>query len=127
MTENIHETITIDTNTRRKRKTYSIEFKWSIVQACKAPNASIASIALQHQINTNLVSKWIRSFDNEQRLQSLVVFQPAFIALDYPETLNSPPKMLSLHLTVVENTEIMLKWQASEILALAALIKALAA
>ena len=42
----------------KKRRTYSAEFK--IVQACKAPDVSIASVALKHGLNTNLVSKWIR-------------------------------------------------------------------
>ena len=44
----------------KKRRTYSAEFKQQIVQACKAPDVSIASVALQHGLNTNLVSKWIR-------------------------------------------------------------------
>ncbi|MGQ4611904.1 MULTISPECIES: transposase, partial [Acinetobacter] len=32
----------------KKRRTYSAEFKQQIVQACKAPDVSIASVALQH-------------------------------------------------------------------------------
>ena len=47
----------------KKRRTYSAEFKQQIVQACKAPDVSIASVALQHGLNTNLVSKWIRLID----------------------------------------------------------------
>ena len=46
-----------------KRRTYSAEFKQQIVQACKASEVSIASVALQHGLNTNLVSKWIRLID----------------------------------------------------------------
>jgi len=38
----------------KKRRTYSAEFKQQIVQACKAPDVSIASVALQHGLNTNL-------------------------------------------------------------------------
>ena len=37
-----------------KRRTYSAEFKQQIVQACKASEVSIASVALQHGLNTNL-------------------------------------------------------------------------
>ncbi|MEN8401051.1 MULTISPECIES: IS66-like element accessory protein TnpA [Acinetobacter] len=44
----------------KKRRTYSAEFKQQIVQACKAPDVSIASVAMQHQINANLLHKWIR-------------------------------------------------------------------
>ncbi|WP_155519947.1 transposase, partial [Acinetobacter pittii] len=36
----------------KKRRTYSAEFKQQIVQACKAPDVSIASVALQHGLNT---------------------------------------------------------------------------
>ena len=46
----------------KKRRKYSKEFKLSIVNACKNPNTSIASVALQHSINANLVSRWIRIF-----------------------------------------------------------------
>ena len=49
----------------KKRRTYSAEFKQQIVQACKAPDVSIASVALQHGLNTNLVSKWIRLIDGK--------------------------------------------------------------
>ena len=41
----------------KKRRTYSAECKQQIVQACKAPDVSIASVALQHGLNTNLVTK----------------------------------------------------------------------
>ncbi|WP_155115834.1 transposase, partial [Acinetobacter johnsonii] len=34
------------------RRTYSAEFKQQIVQACKASEVSIASVALQHGLNT---------------------------------------------------------------------------
>ena len=47
----------------KKRRTYSAEFK--IVQACKAPDVSIASVALQHGLNTNPLSNWIRLIDGK--------------------------------------------------------------
>lgn len=40
----------------KKRRTYSAEFKQQIVQACKVQGVSIA---LQHELNINLVSKRI--------------------------------------------------------------------
>ena len=49
----------------KKRRTYSAEFKQQIVQAYKAQGISIASVALQHGLNTNLVSKLIRLIDGE--------------------------------------------------------------
>ena len=66
----------------KKRRTYSAEFKQQIVQACKAPDVSIASVALQHGLNTNLVSKWIRLFDGKPKNdRSPLPNKPAFIAL----------------------------------------------
>ena len=66
----------------KKRRTYSAEFKQQIVQACKAPDVSIASVALQHGLNTNLVSKWIRLIDAKPgNDRSPLPNKPAFIAL----------------------------------------------
>ena len=66
----------------KKRRTYSAEFKQQIVQACKAPDVSIASVALQHGLDTNLVSKWIRLFDGKPKNdRSPLPNKPAFIAL----------------------------------------------
>ena len=64
----------------KKRRTYSAEFKQQIVQACKAPDVSIASVALQHGLNTNLVSKWIRLIDAKPgNDRSPLPNKPAFI------------------------------------------------
>nr|WP_314371430.1 IS66 family insertion sequence element accessory protein TnpB [uncultured Acinetobacter sp.] len=53
-----------------------------MVQACKAPDLSIASVALQHGLDTNLVSKWIRLIDAKPgNDRSPLANKPAFIAL----------------------------------------------
>ncbi|HCN46966.1 MAG TPA: IS66 family insertion sequence hypothetical protein, partial [Pseudomonas sp.] len=46
------------------------------MQECAQPGASIASIALNHSLNANLVHKWIRL-----QSQNSVALQPAFIPL----------------------------------------------
>ena len=43
----------------RKRSRYSNEFKQDLVAACKAPGVSMASIALAHGINANLLRRWV--------------------------------------------------------------------
>jgi transposase len=53
------------TSLEKKRRTCSDEFKQQIVQACKAPDVSIASVALQHGLNTNPLSNWIRLIDGK--------------------------------------------------------------
>jgi transposase-like protein len=41
-------------------RSYSKSFKAQVIQECAQPGASIASIALSHSLNANLVHKWIR-------------------------------------------------------------------
>ncbi|ANF81169.1 MULTISPECIES: IS66-like element accessory protein TnpA [Acinetobacter] len=113
----------------KKRRTYSAEFKQQIVQACKAPDVSIASVALQHGLNTNLVSKWIRLIDGKPgNDRSPLPNKPAFIALSCSAPLDpTPTDMLTVQITLPHSkVEIGLKWQVSEISALAELLKALA-
>ena len=113
----------------KKRRTYSAEFKQQIVQACKAPDVSIASVALQHGLNTNLVSKWIRLIDGKPgNDRSPLPNKPAFIALSCSAPLDpTPTDMLTVQITLPHSkAEIGLKWQTSEIPALAELLKALA-
>ncbi|WP_460427166.1 transposase [Azotobacter armeniacus] len=44
-----------------QRRSYSTAFKAQVVQECGQPGASVASVALSHGINTNVVHKWIRT------------------------------------------------------------------
>ena len=100
------------------RRTYSAEFKQQIVQACKASEVSIASVALQHGLNTNLVSKWIRLIDAKPgNDRSLLPNKPAFIALSCSAPLDpTPTDMLTVQITLPHSkAEIGLKWQVSEI------------
>ncbi|WP_092474969.1 transposase [Pseudomonas sp. NFACC24-1] len=62
-----------------KRRSYSKSFKAQVIQECAQPGASIASVALGHSINANLVHKWIRL--QAQKSPSL---SPAFIPLAMP-------------------------------------------
>ncbi|WP_122421980.1 transposase [Pseudomonas viridiflava] len=56
------------------RRSYSKSFKAQVIQECAQPGASIASIALSHNLNANLVHKWIRL-----QSQKSTALQPAFI------------------------------------------------
>lgn len=44
----------------KTRRSYPKELKASIVSECLAGTRSVASIALEHGVNANLVHKWIR-------------------------------------------------------------------
>ena len=61
------------------RRSYSKSFKTQVVQECVQPGASIASVALSHGINANIVHKWIRL-----HAQKNTTLQPAFLPLALP-------------------------------------------
>lgn len=48
-------------SSKRIRRTHSPEFKARLVAECLQPGASIAAIAMAHQINDNLLRYWLRS------------------------------------------------------------------
>lgn len=58
------------------RRSYSKPFKAQVIQECSQPGASIASVALSHSLNANLVHKWIRL-----QAQKSPTLPPAFIPL----------------------------------------------
>ncbi|WP_353885777.1 transposase, partial [uncultured Microbacterium sp.] len=43
----------------RRRRRHSDEFKAKVVAACRQPGVSIASVALAHELNANLLRRWI--------------------------------------------------------------------
>ena len=57
---------------RRTRREYSAELKAQVVQACRQPGASVASVAMVHRINANIVHRWLR-----EPSRALAVAQPA--------------------------------------------------
>ena len=61
---------TTDTPNRRSRRSYTKEFKARIVAECRRAEKSIAQVAMEHQINVNLIHKWSRqlSQDNHQAM-----------------------------------------------------------
>ncbi|WP_256590345.1 transposase [Pseudomonas sp. Irchel 3A7] len=67
-----------------QRRSYSKSFKAGVIQECSEPGASIASVALGHNLNANLVHKWIRL-----QSQKTVALQPAFIPLTLPSSSTS--------------------------------------
>ena len=52
----------IDTEqtTERARRIFATDFKQHLVELCLQPDTSVAKVSMQHQINANLLHKWIR-------------------------------------------------------------------
>jgi transposase len=44
----------------RARRRHSAEFKQQVLAECARPGVSVASVALTHRINANLLQKWRR-------------------------------------------------------------------
>ena len=97
MRDSVHEQIIVDTNmttqspNKPKRRTYSAEFKALLVKEATDSGRSIASIALEHGINQNLLHNWKHQY---QRAHA----QPDTL----PGAINSPhdpnPHFISIHL-----------------------------
>jgi transposase-like protein len=45
---------------KKPRRTFTVEFKQHLVELCLQPDTSVAKVAMQHQVNANLLHKWIR-------------------------------------------------------------------
>jgi transposase len=72
---------TPSTHTQPKRRFYSAELKSLVVAQCRQSGASIAGVALSHQVNANIVHRWIR--EEQQRAEQAQVQGPlaAFVPL----------------------------------------------
>ena len=54
---------------RRRRRQYSAEFKAEVVATCQRPGVSIAAIALMHQVNANLLRRWVGEAEGKSQKQ----------------------------------------------------------
>ena len=54
---------------RTGRRTYTLEYKLGIVEQCRAPEASVAAIAMSHRINANLVRRWMIRYQSGRSKQ----------------------------------------------------------
>jgi len=66
----------------RRRRRCAPSFKAKIVAACLQGDASIAQIALQHGLNTNLVQTWIRKAKRQSQLPVVPDFVPLPVSGD---------------------------------------------
>ena len=69
------DTIEVAPQGRRRRRRHSVEFKAHVVQACRHPGVSIASVAQAHGLNANLLRRWL--IQRNAVAPSLVALQPA--------------------------------------------------
>jgi transposase len=65
----------IEHGRRRRSTNYPLEFKRKLAQQACEPGVSVAQLALQHDLNTNMVFKWRR------QLRAGLFDQPGLVAV----------------------------------------------
>ncbi|WP_055011378.1 IS66-like element accessory protein TnpA [Pseudomonas caricapapayae] len=100
-----------------KRRSYSNSFKAHVIHECVQPGASIASVALSHSLNANLVHKWIRV-----QAQKSTELQPAFIPLPIQKTAPVSSANISVEILHPRGT-VKVNWPADSAAACAAFLK----
>lgn len=69
------DTIEVTAQGGRRRRRHSAEFKAHVVQACRHPGVSIASVAQAHGVNANLLRRWL--IQRNAVAPSPIALQPA--------------------------------------------------
>jgi len=73
----------------RRRRVHSAEFKAQAVQASQQPSVSMAAVAMAHDINANLLRRWVHERAQPPADTATVSANPVgFIALPMP----TPPE-----------------------------------
>ncbi len=84
----------MDEAKKKTRRRHSAELKQQILTQCAEPGASVASIALSHGINANVVHKWRR-----EAVGALPALQaPAFVSLSLPPAACAPAPDIRIEL-----------------------------
>ena len=89
-------------NTRRR---YGAELKRQILAECAEPGASVASVAMAHGINANVVHKWRRLASGPLP----AVAAPAFLPVSLPSATCTPAPDIRIELRRGA-TQITLSW-----------------
>jgi transposase-like protein len=93
----------------RQRTSYPKPFKAQIVQECLQPGVSMASVALRHGINANLVRKWIPAYRDRQ-----APALPAFVPMKLAPT-TQPDQQMSVSIEVpFGQQKLTVKWPFSD-------------
>ncbi len=77
-------------NEKAKRRRHTAEFKAAAIAAARRPGASVAAVALERQMNANLLRKWIKDAEVAPAIARFVAEvdrptpPPAFVPLKLP-------------------------------------------
>ena len=109
----------------RRRRKHSPQFKAQVMQACRQPGVSLASVALSFGLNANLVRRWLNgrgigsgsavAVQPARTLQALVPAAANFVPVQM-ETAQPAPADIRLELRRGGST-IIVNWPSSEAMA----------
>jgi transposase len=78
------------------RRHYSLDFKIKVVKETLAPGASVAAVALRHNINTNVVFRWRKEYRQGQLGENTAAaFVPVRVVQDAPAVAALPAPQTS--------------------------------
>lgn len=103
-------------SSKRIRRTHTPEFKAKLVAECLQPGASVAAVALAHQINDNLLRVWVRNTTDAYKLPP-PTRPPEAVPRIVPVQLATPmepPASVRIHIQH-GNTQIHLEWPLASI------------
>jgi transposase len=101
------------TPTKRTRRLHAPELKRQVVTACQQPGASIAGVALAHELNANLVRRWLKQEQSKHGALTVVGRDSgAFVAVPMAGIQASAPEPIRLELRRGAST-VSLQWPTS--------------
>ena len=119
-------------NSRRQRRNYTDEFKDQVIAICSQPGMSVAFVARKHDINSNLLHRWVREREKstEPRVKSphwnAKESKPLFLPVQIPERVDSPVNESVVKIEILRGKAVVsLEWPVSQIALSASLIKEL--
>ena len=92
----------------KTRRRHSSELKQQILAECAQPGASVASVALSHGINANVVHKWRRMV----HVPSTDLQLPTFVPVALPQASYAPVADIRIELRRAA-TSVTLTWPVS--------------
>lgn len=106
----------------KRRRRYSAAFKAQILAECEQPDASVAGVAIRHNLNPNMVQKWRLAARRDA--QDSFVRLPAPAAEDCSRTSPREPATVRMEVPTPKGT-LIVYWPVAELQQSVAWLRAL--
>ena len=104
---------------RPRRRWHPKLFKEEAVAACREPGVSLASVALERQVNANLLRRWVKDAEAKRAVANLIEAAPAeavpaFVPIKIAPSKDGPGKEPPIRVSVRKRgSRITIEWPAS--------------